>query len=106
MKTDDIVQAVSNFTRVRIEWGLPYPKKGDVLTIAYVEKHPNKKCRKMGIILLHFKELPGMTGICDKTIYGRKNFIKLEFGGDAAQIIENGVGESYAKIRHIALPPY
>ncbi len=77
MKKGSIVQAVVGFEVVRQQWGYSYPKKGDILTVSEVAKHPNPKVSKAGIVLLYFEELPNMIGICDKTINGCPNFLEL-----------------------------
>jgi len=77
MQIESIVETVGDFETVRMQWGLPYPKKGDVLTVMAITKHPNSDVSKKGIVLLHFEEIPNLTGVCDKTINGKSNFVEL-----------------------------
>lgn len=71
------VKTVGDFEELRMLWNLPYPKKGDVLTVKSIEQHPNKKLRDMGIVLLYFVESSNTKGICNKTAYGDFNFILI-----------------------------
>lgn len=77
MKIDDIVVTVNDFEELRKEWGFNYPKKGAILTISNITEHPNLNVNKKGIVLLHFKEIPDLIGVCDKQIDGTPNFIKI-----------------------------
>lgn len=91
MKVGSIVETVADFEMERIEWGLQYPKKGDVLTVSSITKHPNKQVSGKGIVLLNFEELPMLPGLCDKTIRGKDNFIELLLPDDIEEIIKNGI---------------
>jgi len=77
MQVGSIVEVVANFEHLRRTWGIPYPKKGDVLTISGITKHPNKKARENNIVLLSFEETPFLIGICDKKFDSTPNFIEL-----------------------------
>lgn len=88
MQIGSLVETVGNFEQVRKEWGLPYPKKGDVLTVCAITKHPNEEVSRMGIVLLHFEEIPRLTGVCDKTIHGKPNFVELMLPDDIEEILK------------------
>lgn len=77
MEVGSLVETISDFEESRITWGLPYPKKGDILTISSITPHHVSHCRKLGIVLLEFYELPNLIPICDKDINGKVNFIEL-----------------------------
>ena len=77
MQVGSLVETVGNFEDARLTWGHDYPKKGEILTVSNITKHPNAEVSKKGIILLHFEEKPNLTGLCDKTIYGEANFVEL-----------------------------
>ena len=53
MQIGSIVETVGNFETERKNWGWPYPKTGDVLTVMAITKHPNADVSKKGIVLLH-----------------------------------------------------
>lgn len=73
-----MVETVADFTESRITWPtITYPDKGDILIVSHIQEHHNKECRKKGIVLLHFEELPNTPGICDKTVFDEPNFIEL-----------------------------
>lgn len=78
MQVGSLVETVGDFKQVEMEWGFVYPKKGEILVVSNITEHPNNKCRKKGIILLHFDEYPKLFGICDKTYKGESNFIELQ----------------------------
>ena len=42
MEIGSIVETVGNFETERKNWGLPYPKTGDVITVMAITKHPKK----------------------------------------------------------------
>jgi hypothetical protein len=97
MKAGSIVQTVGNFEQVRREWGLPYPKLGDALTVSAITSHPNKEVRAAGIVLLHFEEIPNLTGVCDKTIHGKINFIEIMLPDDIEEILSAPIEETNIK---------
>jgi hypothetical protein len=78
MKVGSLVECVADFTRSEIEWGFSYPKRGEVLTVSDISRHPNKSCDTKGIVLLNFEEYPYLVGVCDKTYRGKDNFIELQ----------------------------
>lgn len=88
MKVGSIVQTVANFETLRAIWGLPYPKVGDVLTVCAITQHPNNEVSKKGIVLLHFEELPNLTGLCDKEVSGKPNFIELMLPDEIEDILK------------------
>ncbi len=88
MQVGSIVETVGDFETVRIQWGLPYPKKGDVLTVMAITKHPNRDVSKKGIVLLHFEEIPNLTGVCDKTINDKPNFVELLLPDDIEELLK------------------
>jgi hypothetical protein len=73
---------------------LPYPKKGDVLTVSSVHIHHNIECAKLGIVLLTFEEIKGLPGQADKTINGDANYLELEMSTELVAILESS---SYEK---------
>ncbi len=77
MQVGSLVETVGNFENARLTWGFDYPKKGDILTISSITKHPNVEVSKKGIVLLRFEEKPNLTGVCDKTVHGEANFVEL-----------------------------
>lgn len=89
MQIGSIVETVGDFEQLRIEWGLPYPKNGDVLTICAITKHPNPKANKKGIVLLHFEEIPNLVGVCDKKVDGNPNFVELMLPDDVEELLKN-----------------
>lgn len=89
MQIGSIVETVGDFEDVRREWGLPYPKKGDVLTVMGITKHPNKDVSRKGIVLLHFDEIPNLTGVCDKQINGKPNFVELLLPDDIEELLKS-----------------
>jgi hypothetical protein len=78
MEIGSLVETVGDFTRVQIEWGFGYPKKGELLVVSDITKHPNKQMDKKGIVLLNFYEYPNLVGVCDKTYQGKYNFLELQ----------------------------
>lgn len=88
MEIGSIVETVGDFEEIRGVWGLPYPKKGDVLTISGITKHANRKVDRKGIVLLHFEEIPNLPGICDKQINGEPNFVELLLPGCVEELIK------------------
>ena len=88
MQIGSIVEMVGNFETERKNWGWPYPKTGDVLTVMAITKHPNADVSKKGIVLLHFEEIPNLVGICDKTIQGKPNFVELILPGDIEELLK------------------
>jgi hypothetical protein len=88
MQIGSIVETVGNFETERKNWGLPYPKTGEVLTVMAITKHPNKDVSRKGIVLLHFEEIPNLTGICDKTIQGKLNFVELLLPDDIEELLK------------------
>src|ERR1017187_11015582 len=77
MKEGSLVKTECCFEYLRRVYNLPYPKKGQILTVCHIEPHHNRHCHKKGIVLLHFEELPTLPGISDKTIYDEYNFTEL-----------------------------
>lgn len=75
MKKGDKVITVADFTGLALEWGMPYPEPGDLLTIMDLIPHPSLDCRSKGIVLLYFRELPNSVGLSSSTIKGSPNFI-------------------------------
>ena len=49
MQVESIVETVGNFEDIRKIWGLPYPYKGDILTVSAITKHRNKQVSNKGI---------------------------------------------------------
>ena len=88
MRVGSIVETVGCFEEVRREWKLPYPKKGDVLTVSAVTPHHNADCRKKGIVLLHFEEIPNLPGVCDKTIDNKPNFLELIIPDEIMRLLQ------------------
>lgn len=88
MKIGSIVETVGDFEDVRREWGLPYPKKGDVLTVSSITEHPHISVRKKGIVLLNFEEIPNLIGVCDKKVNGSPNFIELSLPNDIEELLK------------------
>ena len=88
MQVGSIVETIANFEELRAIYGLPYPKKGDVLTVSAITKHPNSELNKKGIVLLFFEEIPNLPGVCDKEITGTINFQELSLPDDIIEIIE------------------
>ncbi len=86
MKIGSIVETVADFEELRRTWNLPYPKKGDVLTISCITPHPNLFNSELGLVLLYFEELPNLTGLCNKTVYNEPNFVELELSEDVLSI--------------------
>jgi len=66
---------------------LPYPKKGDCLTVVNIAKHPNNEVSKKGIVLLYFEEIPNLLGVCDKQINGNPNFVELLLPDDIEELL-------------------
>jgi hypothetical protein len=77
MQIGSLVETVADFTEERNTYRLPYPNKGDMLVVSDMKDHNNAECRKHGIVLLFFEEIPNMIGICDKQMDGTPNFIEL-----------------------------
>ena len=88
MKTGSIVETVGDFESIRKEYSLPYPKKGDVLTVIGITKHPNKDVSKQGIVLLHFAEIPSLPGVCDKQVNGKLNFMELILPDEIEELLK------------------
>ena len=79
MQEGSLVVALTSFDEVKREWpALPFPNKGDILTICDIRPHPNAEIRALGIVLLFFDELEGSPGICDKTVEGEWNFAEIQ----------------------------
>ena len=87
MKVGSLVETVADFENLRREWGLPYPKKGDVLTVMAITKHPNNFVSRKGIVLLHFEEIPNLHGVCDKQVTGKPNFLELQLPDDIEELL-------------------
>lgn len=96
MRVGSIVETVGDFEEVRNLWGFPYPKKGDVLVVSAVVRHPNDNVARRGIVLLYFEELPNLTGVCDKTIDGKPNFIELVLPDDMDETLQELLREEHA----------
>lgn len=88
MQIGSIVQTVGCFKEVRETWKIPYPKKGDVLTVKLITKHPNKECHDKGIVMLQFEELANTFGICDKQVNGKYNFLELRLPAEIEEMLE------------------
>lgn len=88
MRVGSIVQAVADFTEIKRVWPmLPYPNKGDILTVSAVCEHPANDSRSPDAVMLWFEELPGSWGIADKTIHGEDNFVELLLPDDMEEIL-------------------
>lgn len=68
------VKTISDFEELRKVWNLPYPRKGDILTVKHIEPHPNRNLREKGIVLLYFIESNNPNGVCNKKVNGDINF--------------------------------
>jgi hypothetical protein len=77
MKVGSLVEAIDNFDDVRALWNLPYPHKGDRLTVTTIEKHPFHD-----FYLLTFEEMWTFP-LCDR------NFIELEIPDGVMEDIES-----------------
>lgn len=88
MKAGSIVETVADFEDLRRIWGFPYPNKGDILTVRFIEEHPLPELRYKGVILLHFEEIPNLIGVCDKEESGKPNFIELLLHPDIQEALE------------------
>lgn len=88
MKIGSIVETVECFEELRSNWGIPYPKKGDVLTVKSITKHPNKECDNKGIVMLQFEEINNSFGICDKQINGKPNFVELQLPDGVEEVLK------------------
>ena len=88
MKIGSIVETVGDFSEERKVWGLDYPYIGDVLTVSFIEEHPNDEVREAGIVLLHFEELPNLIGLCDRTYDNKPNFLELTLPDDLFEYLE------------------
>jgi hypothetical protein len=88
MQIGSIVETVGDFEDLRGVWGLPYPKKGDVLTVAGIDKHLNPKLRQKGVALLRFEEILNLMGVCDKRIDGRANFVELQLPEEIEELLQ------------------
>ena len=95
MKIGSIVETVGDFEELRKIWGLPYPKKGEVLTVSLITAHQNKNVSKKGIVLLYFEELPTLPGICDKQIDGTPNFVELLLPDDIEELLSSSVDHNH-----------
>ena len=73
MKIGSLVETQHSFEVERNGWNLPYPYKGDVLTVSHIEKH---HALKNGY-LLWFEELNFPTGLSDRQVGGKLNFKEL-----------------------------
>lgn len=78
MKTGSLVEAQTSFDEERKQWKFAYPKRGQILTVSSAYPHHNPHCRKLGILLLTFEEIPGLVPLSHKTIQGFENFKELE----------------------------
>lgn len=87
MRKGDKVEVLADFSALSKEWGLDYPKKGDVLTLSNIELHPNESVAAKGIFLLYFVEFPDLVGLCDYRVNGRPNFLDLSMGWVLQQIV-------------------
>lgn len=88
MKVGSHVETVGDFEEEWKSWDLPYPNKGDVLTVSHIAPHPNKECNDAGIVLLSFEEKPSLPGLCDKKIDGEVNFVELRLPDAVAEALE------------------
>ena len=88
MKIGSIVETVECFEELRRAWRIPYPSKGDVLTVKSITKHPNKECNSKGIVMLQFEELNSPFGICDKQINDKHNFVELQLPDDIYELLK------------------
>ena len=98
MKVGSLVEAQHDFDDVRKEWGLPYPYKGNILTVSHMEKHHAVR----GGFLLWFEELDLPTGLSDKQVDGTWNFKELlppEQQIDANKLVEDIVKEKRKEIK-------
>lgn len=95
MEIGSIVETVADFESERRYWGLPYPKKGRVLTVSSISKHPVEDVSRLGIVLLTFEEIPNLKQICDKKVNGEPNFIELILPDDILEIFEQPVEVDY-----------
>lgn len=77
MQVGSLVETVTDFEDVRHVYNMPYPNKGDILTVSHIDDHHNPKCREKGIVMLSFEELPNTLPLCDKQVDGTPNFIEL-----------------------------
>ena len=93
MKAGSKVETVSDFSYLRSEWDLPYPSKGDILTVSSITPHHKKDIRDKGIVLLTFEELPDLVPVCDKDFNGNPNFIELVMFDDVLKDIEKETQE-------------
>lgn len=91
MNTGSIVETVGNFESIRATWGLPYPKRGDVLTVRAITPHPAPDLRRIGIVLLHFEEIPLLPGMCDRASDGSDNFRELMLPPDLEEILSSPI---------------
>ncbi|MEK6829088.1 MAG: hypothetical protein AABY15_03095 [Nanoarchaeota archaeon] len=98
MQSGSIVETVGDFEEVRRQWGLPYPKKGDALTVSAVTPHPNEECRKKGIVLLSFEEIPNLPGVCDKTLSGKPNFVELSLPDEIMELLQEPMKKESLKV--------
>lgn len=99
MRVGSIVEVVGNFEESRLVWGLPYPKKGEVLTVSFVTEHPTPNVRNKGIVLLTFEELPNMIGICSMTFDGKPNFVELLLSDCIWKLLEEPIKqEKYLEV--------
>jgi hypothetical protein len=89
MRVGSITETVGDFEEVRRRWKLPYPKKGDILTVSAIVEHPNKDVRKKGIVLLYFEELPSLIGVCNKQVNNKPNFVELLLPDSIQEIIKS-----------------
>lgn len=88
MKIGSIVETIECFEELRKTWKIPYPKKGDVLTVKSITKHPNNECKAKGIVMLQFEELNNPFGICDKQVNGKHNFVEMQLSDDIEEMLK------------------
>jgi hypothetical protein len=77
LKPGNKVVTVASFELLKNTYNLPYPTKGDELTIRSVRLHHNHDLAKKGVLLLEFEEIGDILKICNKTKDGKPNFIKI-----------------------------
>jgi hypothetical protein len=91
MEIGSIVETVADFEDLRRIWGFAYPKKGEVLTVASITRHPSTLPRRQGIVLLTFEETPNLVGLSDKTINGDVNFLELLLPEDIQKLLKEPI---------------
>lgn len=95
MKIGSIVETVVDFGAERRIYGLAYPKKGDVLTVSSITKHPNNDVSNRGIVLLHFEEISNLIGVCDKKVDNTPNFVELASLDDIQELFKVSSNQEY-----------